>query len=366
MRTGKLVSTGAWGRRMRAAGVAFGVAATGCGPASRSVPSAAPVLTTQTSGTTVLLQAISVVDDRVVWVSGHGGTFARTTDGGAIWVSGTVPGADTLQFRDVHAFDSLTAYLLSAGPGVLSTIRKTTDGGQSWTLQFLNPEPAGFYDCMDFWDASRGIAYGDAVAGQLRVLVTSDGGANWRRVAPERLPPAQIDEGGFAASGTCTAVRPEGNAWIATGNADTARVLYSSDWGETWSAAPTPLVSGSAAGATSIAFRDDRHGMVFGGDLTDGEGYTDNVARTSDGGRTWALVGGPRLPGAIYGGTYVPEAPSPTLIVVGPGGADYSVDGGSSWTRLDTASWWAVGAAGPGAVWLVGPEGRITRAVLWQ
>ncbi len=58
----------------------------------------------QESGTRVLLQAISPVDEQVVWVSGHGGTFVRTTDGGLNWSARVVPGADTLQFRDVEAF----------------------------------------------------------------------------------------------------------------------------------------------------------------------------------------------------------------------------------------------------------------------
>ena len=66
-------------------------------------------LTEQESGTQVLLQAISPVDDQVVWVSGHGGTFVRSTDGGLSWSARVVLGADTLQFRDIDAFDARTA-----------------------------------------------------------------------------------------------------------------------------------------------------------------------------------------------------------------------------------------------------------------
>jgi len=35
---------------------------------------------------------------------------------------------------------------------------------------------------MDFWDGSRGVVYGDAVNGQLRVLRTEDGGSSWMLV----------------------------------------------------------------------------------------------------------------------------------------------------------------------------------------
>ncbi len=62
-----------------------------------------PRVELQQSGVQVLLQAVSPVSERVVWVSGHGGTWLRTLDGGATWSGGTVPNADTLQFRDVHA-----------------------------------------------------------------------------------------------------------------------------------------------------------------------------------------------------------------------------------------------------------------------
>ena len=54
-----------------------------CGP---SEPTLDPIATAQTSGTTALLQAVSVVNVDTVWVSGHDGTYARTTDGGTMWM----------------------------------------------------------------------------------------------------------------------------------------------------------------------------------------------------------------------------------------------------------------------------------------
>src|SRR5262245_36605185 len=69
--------------------------------------------TPQTSNTDALLIAVSPVNEQVVWLSGSKGTFVHTTDGGTTWKAGRVPGADSLQFRDVHAVDANTAYLLS-------------------------------------------------------------------------------------------------------------------------------------------------------------------------------------------------------------------------------------------------------------
>ena len=67
--------------------------------------------TPQKSNTTASLHGLSVVNASVVWASGTGGTFVRTTDGGETWRAGTVSGGDKLDFRDVYAVDAKTAYL---------------------------------------------------------------------------------------------------------------------------------------------------------------------------------------------------------------------------------------------------------------
>jgi photosystem II stability/assembly factor-like uncharacterized protein len=328
------------------------------GPA---VPLSSIRLEPQDSGTDVLLQAVSAVDENVVWASGHGGTWARTLDGGATWTARVMDGADTLQFRDVHALDADRAWLLSAGPGELSRIYRTRDGGETWALQFLNPEPDGFYDCIEFRDAEHGLAYGDAVDGELRILRTRDGGETWEYTRTADVPPALAGEGGFAASGTCVALGPGGRAWIGTGASDTARVLSTHDGGRTWTATASPLPGGEAAGIFTIAFRDSLHGVILGGDLARPEDHTDNVAVTADGGATWTLSGRPVFAGAVYGAAYVPGAPTPTVVAVGPNGADWSADEGQTWASADTLSYWGLGIASPDAGWLVGPEGRVAR-----
>lgn len=327
------------------------------------MPTARPALETQVSGTTALLQAVSAVNDSVVWVSGHAGTYARTIDGGRTWESAKVPGADTLQFRDVHALDANTAWLMSAGSGELSRIYHTTDGGATWALQFTNAEPEAFYDCMSFWDERRGLAYSDQVDGRIMILSTMDAGASWTLVPGDALPPALPGEGGFAASGTCLITRPGGLAWIATGNGPRSRVLRSTDYGLTWSVADAPVAAGEAAGLATITFRDDRHGAALGGMIGQPDARTDNVAVTTDGGRTWALAGRPTFAGAAFGAAYVPRAER-TLVAVGPKGADISVNDGSSWASLDTLSYWGIGFSPAGTGWLTGPRGRITRVSL--
>lgn len=304
------------------------------------------------------LQAVSVVDDRTAWVSGIDGTYARTVDAGDTWEVGVVPGADTLQFRDVHAVSADTAFLLAAGTGDASRVFKTTDGGSHWDLQFVNPSPEGFFDCFAFWDAAAGIAFSDAVEGAFLVIRTEDG-THWDAVAAEALPPAQEGEGSFAASGTCVVTLGDSAAWVGTGNAAQARLLHTTDRGHSWTAVDVPIVAGAAAGITGVALRSPTRWVVVGGEIGVAEAATGRVGRTADGGRTWSQLDGPPFAGAIYGAAYADTAGA-ALVAVGPGGAAFSADDGDSWATLDTLSWWGLGFRG-GNGWLAGPDGRVAR-----
>ena len=191
-----------------------------------------------------------------------------------------VPGADSLEFRDVEGVSAEVAYLLAAGPGDRSRIYKTEDAGRTWSLQFTNRDTSAFYDCFAFWDARRGFTMSDAVAGRFPVVRTTDG-ATWSDIGGS-LPEAQSGEGAFAASGTCTAVIGERHGWIATGAAARARVLATTDGGETWREAATPIVQGSpTSGGSSIEFRDTLHGILAGGNIAAPDSFADNVARSA-------------------------------------------------------------------------------------
>jgi photosystem II stability/assembly factor-like uncharacterized protein len=317
----------------------------------------APQWLLQSSGTTARLRGVSAVSATVVWASGADGVYLKTTDGGANWRAATVPGAEALDFRDVEAFDANTAYLLSIGEGESSRIYKTRDGGEHWQLQFTNRNPKAFYDALAFWDADRGVAVSDSVDGSFVIIKTTDGGANWKEIPSEKLPPALAGEGAFAASGTCVITQGKYNVWIAT---SAARVLSSTDGGDTWQVATTPITSGQAsAGIFSIAFKDARFGVIVGGDYKKEGEARDNVAMTSDGGRTWKLAKGP-LPGGFRSAVaYAPGASM--LVTVGPSGSDYSLEGGASWAPIRGAGYHAISFARSGSGWAVGEGGRIAK-----
>ena len=318
-------------------------------------------VTPQASGVRTLLQAVSAVDGDVVWVSGHGGTVLRTIDGGTRWERRVVPGADSLEFRDIEARDARTAWVLSAGPGARSTIHRTSDGGTSWTRQFVNGDPDAFYDCLAFFDDRTGVAYGDASGGRTNILRTTDGGATWALLPAAAVPAPLEGEGAFAASGGCVTAIDARHGFIALGGPG-ARFLRSDDAGATWSVHETPIVRGASAGLSAAAFRDEDHGIAVGGDMADYRRDTSAaaVAVTDDGGRSWSLRERPGRPGTPFGVTWVPGAGRATALVASPGGLHLTRDGGRSWQTLDERNLWSVGASGRTA-WAVGVGGLILR-----
>jgi photosystem II stability/assembly factor-like uncharacterized protein len=321
---------------------------------------AAPTLTPQQSGTTNRLQAVSPVNEQVVWASGVGGTYTRTTDGGATWQAAVVPGAAALEFRDVEGLSASEAYLLAAGPGDQSRIYHTTDGGAHWTLQFQNQDPNGFYDCFAFWHKQRAITMADAVNGRFPAIRTNDG-THWKDIG-DRLPAGQAGEAAFAASGTCVTTEGGNRAWIGTGGAPKARILATTNGGNSWQSYDVPILQGTGvSGVVSVDFRDKNHGFLGGGDVVASTVSFDNVARSSDGGKTWELATRTPFPGAVYGLTYVPGLTT-TVVATGPGGSAWTPDEGGEWFPLaGAANFWAVAFASPGAGWLVGTEGRIVK-----
>ena len=309
----------------------------------------------QTSGTQSALRGVWAVNEQIVWASGAHGTYLRTTDGGAHWTAATVPGAESLDFRDVQGVDANTAYLLSIGKGLSSRVYKTLDGGAHWLLSLQNRDEDGFYDEMAFWNPQHGILVGDQVDGQMVVMVTEDGGANWQRM---KMPPALPGEGAFAASGTGIAVLGDRDVWIGTGGYDAARVYHSADGGHTWTVRLAPIRADSAnAGIFSLAFADGLTGVAVGGDYSKPAAAAYNIAVTADGGRAWTIPAGAP---AGYRSAVLYVAEYKAWIATGTSGSDVSFDAGQTWQTFDTVAYNALGSA-DGTVLAVGPSGRIAR-----
>lgn len=346
-----------------------------------------PTFIPQQSGTTQLLIAVSPVNSRIVWAAGAGGTYVVTTDGGSHWKSGVVPGAESLQFRDVQGVSDKVAYLMSIGNNTGDfRIYKTEDGGAHWTIQFTNKTANAFYDCFAFWTPDRGVTHSDSVNGVFPDIRTLNG-KTWHSIAGN-MPPALPGETSFSSSGTCITTLGWLDAWIATGGSSTARILATRDGGDTWNAYDTPLVSNSNAGGFSVAFRDPWHGIVGGGDLTTNSGA--QAATSDNGGQTWTLTNKPPIPGAIFCLAYARgqehhntwsdhddwrdqdrfgHEHDRTVVITTEtqpnftsGAAAWTPDEGKTWFTLPQVSgYWAVAFANPEAGWFVGNNGKILK-----
>jgi len=297
----------------------------------------------QESHTQESLRAVSAVDENVAWGSGTRGTYLLTTDGGKNWVAHQVSGAEDLDFRGVKAFRA-EAFLLAAGPGEKSRIYHTTDFGKHWELQFTNSDPKGFLDCMAFSDPKHGVIVGDPVNGKFQMLRTDDGGKNWRYADSKGMPAAIEGEGAFAASNSCIEVNAKENLWFVTGGT-AARVFHSSDGGESWSVTEAPIVRGTASqGIFSVAFKDDLHGVIAGGDYSHPDQGGNNLAVTEDGGKTWrsAAIQPQKYFSAVG---FVRGGSSGSVVAVGSSISALSKDGFHTWDTILSAGFNALDSA---------------------
>jgi len=307
----------------------------------------------QAVNTTASFRGLSVVNEKILWASGTGGTVIKTTDGGKTWNVIAVPGAEKLDFRDIEAFDSNTAYILSIGNGESSRIYKTTDGGATWKEQFRNRDDKAFFDALACWDKTNCHAMSDPVNGRFLLLET-DNGSDWREI--NNLPRANEGEAAFAASGTCLIDSSRGLMLVSGGGS--ARVFRGNerfDAGYVWLTHDTPITKGTAgSGIFSIAMFDANNGVIVGGNYEKPNEAKDNLAFTIDGGKTWTL--GTGLTGYRSAVTYINDK---TIIAVGTNGTDLSADGGKTWKKTGDEDLNAVAAKGRKAVWAVGPKGAV-------
>jgi photosystem II stability/assembly factor-like uncharacterized protein len=317
----------------------------------------------QESGLEASLRGLSAVDELTAWISGSGGSYAFTRDGGLTWNPSVVPGADSLDFRDVEAFPDGTAYLMSAGSGPQSRIFKTEDWGASWTEQHVNPVDDGFFNGMAFWDQSRGMVVGDPIDGTLFLLFTADGGESWERLQGPDLPEVREGEYGFAASGTNIATFGDQGLTIVSGGS-AARVFRTADGGRSWQVADPGFTRGAASkGMFSVAYRGEQAAVIVGGDYQLPQESGGNVAFSTDGGLTWSLTPDPHGVGFRSAVTWVVLPDHSMWIAVGTSGSSYSTDDGESWTEFDRRPFNAVAFACRSG-WAAGPDGGVAKLLI--
>lgn len=293
-------------------------------------------------------RGIASINDTVVWVSGNFGTFGKSLDGGKHWVFGGIPGADSLQFRDIHLFDGETA--LAMGAGAPTAIFKTTNGGSTWHMVYHNPDTALFLDGFDFWPDGSGIAFGDPINNRFLILKTLDFGETWEADSINS-PLAQVGEAGFAASGTSLVCAGDSTVYFVTGGSQ-SRLLYSANRGKSWEAFALPMAQGAETkGAFSIVVK--QHIIVVGGDYANDSDTIGTVGMIDE---NENIEQGKGLPYQ----SAVQFVNDTLAISVGTAGCFVSRNGGKTWEQFSNDGMHTLVISKNGTqIYTAGPHGRI-------
>ena len=310
------------------------------------------------SGTGISLRGLSVVDDKVVWVSGTGGTIGRSVDSGKTWKWMQVKGFEKNDFRDIEAFDAATAVIM--GIAAPAYILKTNDGGSTWKVVFEDKRKGMFLDAMEFWNEQSGIAIGDPLEGKIFIARTFDGGNTWQHLPEQNYPVAKTGEAMFAASGTNIRPLSKKEACFVTGGSVSRLFIRNKT-------IDLPLVQGrETTGANSIAVYDSKkqkpakHIVVVGGDFASDSVAAQNCAVSKDGGNSWVL---PETPPKGYR-SCVEFITKKKLVSCGTTGVDISEDGGMNWNFIGEEGFHVCRKAKNGkTVFLAGKDGRIAKLV---
>ncbi|MFH0895688.1 MAG: C10 family peptidase [Bacteroidota bacterium] len=284
------------------------------------------------------LDDIYIVDMNTVWAKAYDGTsttnyiqeFTKTLDGGATWTAGTVNGITGYGIGNICAINTTTAWVSAfngtAGGG---KILKTTDGGTTWTPQttatFSNA--ASFPNVVHFWDANNGWCMGDPINSEFEMYTTTNGGTTWTLVPGANIPAPISGE-----YGTVNVYDVYGNnVWFGTTK---GRIFRSPDKGLTWTASAQITTTG----VNNVSFKDQNTGImnVYNSSTNAWSG----VRRSTDGGATWTAF----TPSGIYHKSHLEYVPGTGTgwVSVGAGtgdvGSSYSVDDGTTWTKLDSGT----------------------------
>ncbi|WP_299286914.1 YCF48-related protein [uncultured Mucilaginibacter sp.] len=299
------------------------------------------------------IRGLSVVNKRIAWASGSKGQVGLTKDGGKTWKWQQIKGFGQSDFRDVEAFSSREAVIMSSGTPAL--ILKTKDGGTSWQTKFRQNDKAYFLDALAFADDRHGFALGDPVAGKFLLLETKDGGESWNPMlnSPTALP----GEAAFAASGTCISTNGK-TLTIVTGGKVSRMLMFeigSKQKNAKWQTLPLPLLQGKDSQGAFSSARNKKQQLVVGGDYQDKQ-RTDSVVCAVSGS---LLANVSARPPAGYQ-SCVAFIKGNIFISTGTSGSNITTDNGKTWRQIDKTSYNVCQKAKRGRlVLLSGDQGKI-------
>ena len=318
-----------------------------------SICSSAQTVELLTSGTKTSMRGLSVVDDNTVWTSGSNGMVGRSIDAGKNWKWFTVKGFEKTEFRDIEAFNDMTAIIM--GIAEPAYILRTVDGGENWNVVFMDSSKGMFLDAMEFWNEQSGIVIGDPIDGKFYIARTFDGGRSWQSIPEQYRPVADSGEACFASSGTN--IRPLNKQEAVFISGGKKSNLFIRD-----KKINLPLLQGTeSTGANSIAVKNKKTFMVVGGDFNTKDSSIKNCALTSNGGKSWQF---PSEPPHGYR-SCVEYIGKKDWVTCGLNGVDYTKNDGNTFTQISKDGYHVCRKAKKGkAVYFAGGGGRIGKLIL--
>ena len=294
------------------------------------------------------IRGLSVVSDKIIWVSGSNGMVGESLDGGETWKWLQVKGFEKTDFRDIEAFDATTAVIMGiADPAY---ILKTVDAGETWKVVYENKTKGMFLDAMEFWNEQSGIVIGDPIDNKFFIARTFDGGNTWRDIPKQNYPVADSGEACFASSGTNIRALAKNAACFVSGGLRSR--LFIKD-----KRIDIPIIQGKeSTGANSVAVKNKKTLIVVGGDFTKPDAAEKNCFITNNGGQTFTA---PAIPPHGYR-SCVEYLGKNNWICCGLNGVDNSTDNGNTWHLISGESFHVCRKAKDGkSIFFAGVDGKI-------
>ncbi|WP_299049187.1 oxidoreductase [uncultured Polaribacter sp.] len=309
----------------------------------------------------VSIRAIHVVDkDKVIYAGSNGVLGFLNTKKSPKFSEIPIKFQDSIvpNFRSIASNGKAIFAMSIANPALLY---KITNG--KYTLVYKEENKKVFYDAIQFYDDNiHGIAVGDPTEDCPSIIVTNDGGTSWKKLSCKNLPKFEEGEAFFAASNTNIKII-DNTVWIASGG-NKARILKSTDYGNTWQVFTTPIIQGNGPqGIYSIDFANINNGIAIGGDYSKPLENKANKAITNDGGKTWLLVANQQEPNYKSCVQYVPNTDGQEIFAVGKTGVSFSNDAGKTWKEVATDGYYTIQFVDKNTAWLAGNE-KIGKMVL--
>jgi len=238
------------------------------------------------------------------------------------------------KFEEMRDIEFCSDHLFGMQSGSYGVLAKT-DGTQfiDFILGKNNVWHGVFLDGIAFHD-SIGFAMGDPKNGFFTLAYSTDCGNTWN--ACEGKVENQVDEGGFAASGTNVQVLDE-NTFIFVSGGKKSRFFRSNDRGKTWVNTSLPYLTSTTSGAFSVLMLDSKNGVIVGGDYANPDMNLNVAYITDDGGKFW--MNSTKQPRGYR--SCVIEA-NGVLYTCGTTGIDVSFDKGNEWTAFADGNFFAM------------------------